>query len=311
VTASKGRGNGHQPFNHERGGDKSLGVEDRQRRSSRKRMNRTAGHSAKVCQAVFDTLQRIAPECSPGALNPATALRDQVGLDSMDWLNFFTALNEKLGVGIAEAEYRKLVTLNDLLAYLEKRHRTKPRYPATLVGQHQLPDGTTVTIRPIRADDADRIRNFLTASSEESRYRRFQKWVGTPSNNLVHFLTDVDHDQCLALVCTVPHGADEDIVGEARYIVSRDGKSCEFGLMIEDSWTKTGIAGLMMEALIEGARDQGLAEMEGQVLASNAPMLRFAHALGFKVEPIKEDRTTLRVYQRLQPRFARTGAAKS
>ena len=282
--------------------DKAPGMQGGQPRRSSKQMNRTAEHSAEVRQAVFDALQRIAPECSPAALNPAIALRDQVNLDSMDWLNFFTALNEKLGVGIAEADYRKLVTLNDLLAFLRKRRRTKSRYPAKVVGEHQLPDGATVTIRPIRADDADRIRNFLTASSEEARYRRFHKWVGAPSNNLVHFLTNVDPDQCLALVCTVPHGTDEDIVGEARYIVSRDGKSCEFGLMIEDSWTKTGIAGLMMEALIQGAREQGLAEMEGIVLASNAQMLRFAHALGFEVEPMKEDRTTLRVCQRLQPR---------
>jgi RimJ/RimL family protein N-acetyltransferase len=267
--------------------------------------------STTVRQAVFDALQRIAPECSPGALNPAIALRDQVDLDSMDWLNFFSALNEKLGMGVAESDYRKLATLNDLLGYLEKRHRTKARYPATLVGQHRFPDGMIVTIRPIRADDADRIRSFLTASSEESRYRRFQKWVGTPSNSLVHFLTNVDYDECLALVCTVPREADEDIVGEARYIVNRDGKSCEFGLMIEDAWCKTGVAGLMMEALIQGARERGLAEMEGMVLATNAPMLRFAQALGFEIEPIKDDRTTLRVYRRLQPGRAAIPGAKS
>lgn len=263
-------------------------------------MTLTSSHSVLVRQAVFDTLRRVAPQLSPGALNSTTPLRDQLDLDSMDWLNFLVALHENLGVDISEADYTKLVTLEDLLAYLEQRRVTISQYPAHLVREHRLFDGRTVTIRPIRADDADRVRDFLTASSEESRYMRFHKWVHTPSNRLVHFLTDVDYDRCLALVCTVPRGPDQEIVGEARYAANPDGKSCEFGLLIEDSWRKTGIAGLLMEALIQGARDRGFAVMEGLVLASNSTMLRFAHALGFEVEPMTDDRTTLRIYRRLQ-----------
>jgi acetyltransferase len=172
------------------------------------------------------------------------------------------------------------------------------------VREHRLFDGRTVTIRPIQADDDDRIRDLLTASSEESRYSRFHKWVHAPSNNLVHFLVDVDYDRCLALVCTVPRGSDQEIVGEARYAANPDGKTCEFGLLIEDSWHKTGIAGLLMEALIQGARERGLTVMEGLVLAGNTTMLRFAHALGFEVEPLTDDRTTLRIHRRLQPLYA-------
>jgi acetyltransferase len=267
-------------------------------------MTSTAGHSATVRQAVFDTLRRIAPQISPADLNPTAPLRDQVDLDSMDWLNFLVALREMLGVDIPEADYTKLVTLDDLLAYLEQHRATTPRYPTQLVREHRLSDGRTVTIRPIRPDDADRIRDFLTASSDESRYKRFQKWAHTPSNNLIHFLTDIDYDRCLALVCTVALGATEEIVGEARYIANPDGESCEFGLLIEDSWHKTGIAGLLMEALIQGARDRGFAVMEGLVLASNTAMLRFAHALGFGVEPMTDDRTTLRIHRRLRPGIA-------
>ena len=52
-------------------------------------------------------------------------------------------------------------------------------------------------------------------------------------------------------------------MGEARYAANPDGKSCEFGVMIEDAWRKTGIAGLLMEVLNEGARDRGFTAMEG------------------------------------------------
>ena len=71
--------------------------------------------------AVLATLRRIAPEVVPGELRPDVPLRDQVDLDSMDWLNFLVALHGRLGVDIPEADYRKLVTLDDLVAYLAAR----------------------------------------------------------------------------------------------------------------------------------------------------------------------------------------------
>ncbi len=72
-------------------------------------------------KAIFDTLRRIAPEVAPGDLEPGTPLRDQVDLDSMDWLNFLLGLHARLGVDIPEADYMKLVTLDDLFAYLKEK----------------------------------------------------------------------------------------------------------------------------------------------------------------------------------------------
>ena len=70
---------------------------------------------------VIDTLLAIAPEVEPADLRDDKPLRSQVDLDSMDWLNFLIALHEKLAVDIPEADYAKLVTLRDLLAYLAAR----------------------------------------------------------------------------------------------------------------------------------------------------------------------------------------------
>ena len=70
---------------------------------------------------VVAILRTIAPEVEPGELRPGQALRDQVDLDSMDWLNFLVALHERLGVDIPEGDYAKLVTLDDLATYLQAR----------------------------------------------------------------------------------------------------------------------------------------------------------------------------------------------
>ena len=84
-------------------------------------MTHTRIDPATLRQTVLDTLRRIAPEVSPDTLQSAKPLRDQVDLDSMDWLNFLVALHEKLGVDIPEADYAKLATLDDLLAYLRAK----------------------------------------------------------------------------------------------------------------------------------------------------------------------------------------------
>jgi len=67
---------------------------------------------------VLATLTAIAPEVEADALLADRPLRDQVDLDSMDWLNFLIGLHKKLQVDIPEADYSRLRTLNDLLGYL-------------------------------------------------------------------------------------------------------------------------------------------------------------------------------------------------
>lgn len=74
-----------------------------------------------IRDTVFKTLRSIAPEIDPGALVAHQRLRDQVDLDSMDWLNFIVGLHESLKVDIPESDYRKLYTLDDLLAYLRAK----------------------------------------------------------------------------------------------------------------------------------------------------------------------------------------------
>lgn len=76
---------------------------------------------ATLRDTVLDVIQSIAPEIDPGGIDPARALRHQVDLDSMDWLNVLVALHERLGVQIPEADYARLSTLDQLVGYLSAR----------------------------------------------------------------------------------------------------------------------------------------------------------------------------------------------
>lgn len=70
---------------------------------------------------VMAELTSIAPEVNPAGLARTKLLREQVDLDSMDWLNFLIGLHGRFKVDIPESDYARLRTLDDLIGYLGAR----------------------------------------------------------------------------------------------------------------------------------------------------------------------------------------------
>jgi acetyltransferase len=264
--------------------------------------------------AVLETVAAIAPECDPRALRPDQPLRDQVDLDSMDWLNLVVALEARLGVDIPDAEQGKLATLDALVACLAAqpaarrpaRPEAVPAGPAdaanaaigALPQQHRV-DGRAVTLRPIRPDDAPLEADFVSHLSAGSRYARFMRTLHELPPDKLKYLTDVDGVRHVALVATTGCDGREAIVGVARYIVDPAGTGCEFAVTVDDAWQGSGAAGLLMQALIDTARARGLQRMEAIMLTSNRRMLKFARQLGFKLERDPQDHETVRALRSL------------
>jgi acyl carrier protein len=71
-----------------------------------------------IHKGVIDSIRAIAPEVAEGELLADRPLREQVDLDSMDWLNVVVGLHERFGVDIPERDYAKLATLDAIIAYL-------------------------------------------------------------------------------------------------------------------------------------------------------------------------------------------------
>ena len=67
---------------------------------------------------ILAVLGEIAPEAELDRLPGKAQLRDELDLDSIDFLNFITALHERTGLDIPEVEYNRLATLDDAVAYL-------------------------------------------------------------------------------------------------------------------------------------------------------------------------------------------------
>ena len=71
-----------------------------------------------IKQMIIDALSGVAPEGEYHRLKPDRPLRDQLDIDSYDFLNVIVALHEQLGVDIPEADYQRLLTLNGAVDYL-------------------------------------------------------------------------------------------------------------------------------------------------------------------------------------------------
>ena len=72
---------------------------------------------------LLEELGNIAPEIDLKLVDPAADLREALDIDSMDFLNFVTAIHHRLGVDIPEIDYPKLVTVAGAVAYVENKLR--------------------------------------------------------------------------------------------------------------------------------------------------------------------------------------------
>jgi acyl carrier protein len=75
-------------------------------------------NQAEAKALILEVLGEIAPEAELAKLPGKAQLRDELDLDSIDFLNFVAALHERIGIDVPEADYARLATLDDAVAYL-------------------------------------------------------------------------------------------------------------------------------------------------------------------------------------------------
>ena len=168
-------------------------------------------------------------------------------------------------------------------------------YPTQLVSQWQLADGTDITIRPIRPEDADIERQFVHDLSEESKYFRFMNSMQELTETMLVRFTQIDYSREMALIAVAEEQGREVELGVARYAINPDGDSCEFALVIADHMHGKGLGEKLMVALMEAGRDKGLNTIEGEVLSNNHNMLKLMTRLGFAIKTSEEDKSIIKV----------------
>lgn len=79
-----------------------------------------------IREVLIQELGAIAPEIDAGTVDPDADLREEMDIDSMDFLNLINALHERLQVDIPEADYAKLESITKAVAYLAEKLGATP-----------------------------------------------------------------------------------------------------------------------------------------------------------------------------------------
>jgi acyl-CoA synthetase (NDP forming)/RimJ/RimL family protein N-acetyltransferase len=157
-------------------------------------------------------------------------------------------------------------------------------YPAHWEADVVLRDGGTAHLRPIRPDDADRLRRFHGRLSDETLYFRFFALLRELSDRDVVKYTTVDYVDRVALVATVG----EEMIGVVRYErVSPE--VAEVAFNIEDSYQGRGVGSVFLEHIAAAARERGVARFVADVLPTNRRMLRVFTDAGYVVTHEMDD----------------------
>jgi acetyltransferase len=174
------------------------------------------------------------------------------------------------------------------------------RYPRWLISSWNAPDGTPVTIRPIRPDDVQLMQAFVKTLSPKTKYLRFMSAVRELAPAIIERFTRIDYGRDMALVALVGEGQGDRQVGVARYVRAADGASAEMAIVVADEWQGRGLSRRLLTQLIDIARAAGLKTLSADILTVNEPMLALSRALGFELhDPLgdaKVAHATLRLH---------------
>lgn len=152
-----------------------------------------------------------------------------------------------------------------------------------------LNDGSSVLVRPLRADDRLREEAFINRLSPESRRHRFMDTFKNASPALIDQLMDVDNFNHMAFIALVHDNGELREVGVSRYSATGHDKQCECAVTVADDWRQRGMAVLLMQHLIDQARKNGFKQMISLDSAENEAMQELAKFLHFETRRDPDD----------------------
>ena len=160
-----------------------------------------------------------------------------------------------------------------------------------------LRDGTQVTIRPIRAEDAPRLQSLFGRLSRESVYYRFLELRKELTSQEARRLAELDHDEQMALVVSCEEG-EEELIGVARYAVvpGSQPREAEAAIVVEDRYQNRGLGALLLERLKAYAVTHGIDAFVATIRSDNRRVLQLVERSGLPAKFNLEAGTlTLRV----------------
>lgn len=147
----------------------------------------------------------------------------------------------------------------------------------------QCDDGAILILRPIRADDAERLMSFVRGLSFSARYFRYGRGDYELNEDTVRRLCSPDPEKCVHSLVLAQGSETDVIVGSARIVFASDSQAAELAISVQDEWQDRGVGGRLVDNLLESARQRGLVEVRAQILGTNTDMIEFMRRRGFTI----------------------------
>jgi acetyltransferase len=158
------------------------------------------------------------------------------------------------------------------------------RYPDEIERTWQPAGAPPLFIRPLRADDLAREREFIEGLSAQTLYFRLQYSATGTSERDLQRLLDLDYyDRCAIAAIATQAGIDH-IVGVSRYARIEGSRRAECAIVVADAWQGRGLGSELMRALADAARARDIDCLVGTTLAENARIAGWARRFGFSVQ---------------------------
>jgi acetyltransferase len=160
-------------------------------------------------------------------------------------------------------------------------------------------------IRPVRPEDELLYGQFLSKITPQDLRLRFFATAKNFTHGFIARFTQIDYARAMAFAAI--YEATGEFLGVSRIHILTHRNAAEFGILVRSDVKGQGIGWLLMRALLDYARVEGIDEIVGEVLADNAAMLQMCKELGFSVTTSDEDAGVRRVKLRLAPSEALSG----
>jgi len=157
----------------------------------------------------------------------------------------------------------------------------------TLPSTATLKNGTVVTLRPLRADDRQRVAEAVHGLDPQTIYTRLFSHRKELTEAGLDRIMRVDDEREVVIMATTGSGVGEAVIGGGRYVVTGEGRA-EIAFTVEEDYQGQGVAGRLFAALVEVARQRGIAVFEAEVLAENPSMLRVFERTGLPMRKRSE-----------------------
>jgi acyl-CoA hydrolase/GNAT superfamily N-acetyltransferase len=161
--------------------------------------------------------------------------------------------------------------------------RVKAVYPEELERFSTLKDGTEIFFRPVKPTDEASLSEMLYSLSEESVKTRYMAHTMTFPHKDIQRLTNIDYNQDIAIVGTVPGVSGEEIVAIAQYFMDPKTLAAEVAFLVHDEWQQKGMGTFLLDYLTKIAKKRCVKTFYAKVLHSNKSMLSIFHNSGYKV----------------------------